>query len=105
MGLEILEPNTCIRGCCTSRRIPIHLPPPSYSLSHPIARGLIYFTLQNLYRHAAMYQFFTNLYLVAGAESVVYEAILDGKKVAVKKPILSTSEDIDKFHKELQLLW
>lgn len=52
-----------------------------------------------------MYQFFTNLYLVAGAESVVYEAILDGKKVAVKKPILSTSEDIDKFHKELQLLW
>ncbi|XP_025887455.1 protein kinase and PP2C-like domain-containing protein isoform X4 [Solanum lycopersicum] len=77
MGLEILEPNTCIRGCCTSRRIPIHLPPPSYSLSHPIARG---------------------------AESVVYEAILDGKKVAVKKPILSTSEDIDKFHKELQLL-
>ncbi|CAB4286371.1 unnamed protein product [Prunus armeniaca] len=28
----------------------------------------------------------------------------DGKKVAVKKPILSTSEDLDKFHKELQLL-
>ncbi|XP_055818512.1 protein kinase and PP2C-like domain-containing protein isoform X2 [Solanum dulcamara] len=77
MGLEILEPNTCIRGCCTSRKIPIHLPPPSYSLSQPIARG---------------------------AESVVYEAILDGKRVAVKKPILSTSEDIDKFHKELQLL-
>lgn len=40
-----------------------------------------------------------------GAESVVYEGILDGRKVAVKKPILSTSEDIDKFHKELQLLW
>nr|XP_033510686.1 protein kinase and PP2C-like domain-containing protein isoform X2 [Nicotiana tomentosiformis] len=77
MGLEILEPNTCIRGCCTSPKIPIHLPLPSYSLSHPIARG---------------------------AESVVYEAILDGKRVAVKKPILSTSEDIDKFHKELQLL-
>lgn len=42
---------------------------------------------------------------VCRAESVVYEAILDGKKVAVKKPILSTSEDLDKFHKELQLLW
>ncbi|KAM3338178.1 protein kinase and PP2C-like domain-containing protein isoform X1 [Capsicum galapagoense] len=77
MGLEILEPNTCIRGCCSSQKIPIHLPPLSYSLSHPIARG---------------------------AESVVYEAILDGKRVAVKKPILSTSEHIDKFHKELQLL-
>ncbi|CAN4078033.1 unnamed protein product [Withania somnifera] len=77
MGLEISEPNTCFRGCCTSQKIPIHLPPSSYSLSQPIARG---------------------------AESVVYEATLDGKRVAVKRPILSTSEDIDKFHKELQLL-
>lgn len=40
-----------------------------------------------------------------GAESVVYEATLYGKRVAVKKPILSTSEDLDRFHKELQLLW
>ncbi|KAI8562550.1 hypothetical protein RHMOL_Rhmol03G0044200 [Rhododendron molle] len=77
MVVEIVEPNTCIRGCCRSDSIPLHLPASSYSLSHPIARG---------------------------AESVVYEAILDGKKVAVKKPILSTSEDIDKFHKELQML-
>lgn len=45
------------------------------------------------------------LIVCVGAESVVYEAILDGRKVAVKKPILSTSEDLDKFHKELQLLW
>ena len=43
--------------------------------------------------------------MIIGAESVVYEATLFGKKVAVKKPILSTSDDIDKFHKELQLLW
>ena len=43
--------------------------------------------------------------VITGAESVVYEATLFGKKVAVKKPILSTSDDIDKFHKELQLLW
>lgn len=35
---------------------------------------------------------------------MVYEAILDGRKVAAKKPILSTSDDLDKFHKELQLL-
>ncbi|XP_059646019.1 protein kinase and PP2C-like domain-containing protein isoform X2 [Cornus florida] len=75
--MVIVEPNTCIRGCCRSESIPLHLPPSSYSLSSPIARG---------------------------AESVVYEATLDGKKVAVKKPILSTSEDIDRFHKELQLL-
>lgn len=40
-----------------------------------------------------------------GAESVVYEATLYGKRVAVKKPVLSTSDDLDKFHKELQLLW
>ncbi|KAK9987045.1 hypothetical protein SO802_031996 [Lithocarpus litseifolius] len=77
MGLEIVEPNRCIRGCCTSKSIPLHLPPSSYTLLSPIARG---------------------------AESVVYEATLFGKKVAVKKPILSTSDDIDKFHKELQLL-
>ncbi|KAL5743245.1 hypothetical protein ACOSQ2_026361 [Xanthoceras sorbifolium] len=77
MGLEILEPNTCIRGCCTSSSIPLHLPPSSYTLLSPIARG---------------------------AESVVYEAILDGKRVAVKKPILSTSHDLDKFHQQLQLL-
>ncbi|XP_030481348.2 protein kinase and PP2C-like domain-containing protein [Cannabis sativa] len=77
MGIEIVEPNSCIRGCCNSNSIPLHLPPSSYSLISPIARG---------------------------AESVVYEATLYGKRVAVKKPVLSTSEDIDKFHKELQLL-
>ncbi|KAK4784844.1 hypothetical protein SAY86_019212 [Trapa natans] len=75
--MEIVEPNTCIRGCCSSKSIPLHLPPSSYILGAPIARG---------------------------AESVVYEGTLNGKKVAVKKPVLSTSEDIDKFHKELQLL-
>ncbi|KAK8546390.1 hypothetical protein V6N13_067614 [Hibiscus sabdariffa] len=77
MGLDIVEPNTCVRGCCSSNSIPLHLPPSSFTLLSPIARG---------------------------AESVVYEAILDGKKVAARKPILSTSEELDKFHKELQLL-
>lgn len=76
MGWE--EENTCFRGCCRSQAIPLHLPSSSYSLSSPIARG---------------------------AESIVYEATLNGQRVAVKKPILSTSQDIDKFHKELQLLW
>ncbi|KAH6832523.1 protein kinase family protein / protein phosphatase 2C family protein [Perilla frutescens var. hirtella] len=77
MVLEIMEPNTCFRGCCHSQTIPLHLPPSSYSLSSPIARG---------------------------GESVVYEAVLHGKKVAAKKPVLSTSDDLNKFHKELQLL-
>ncbi|KAK9065689.1 hypothetical protein SSX86_015090 [Deinandra increscens subsp. villosa] len=77
MVLEIIHPNTCIRGCCHSDSIPLHLPPSSHTLLLPIARG---------------------------AESVVYDATLDGKRVAVKKPVLSTSEDINKFHKELQLL-
>ncbi|XP_042488109.1 protein kinase and PP2C-like domain-containing protein isoform X2 [Macadamia integrifolia] len=76
-AVKIVEPNTCIRGCCRSDSIPLHLPPSSYTLVSPIARG---------------------------SESVVYEATLHGTKVAVKKPILSTSEDLDKFHKELQLL-
>ncbi|KAK9705439.1 hypothetical protein RND81_07G057100 [Saponaria officinalis] len=40
----------------------------------------------------------------AGSESVVYEGTLDGRKVAIKKPILSTSDDLDKFHRELKLL-
>ncbi|XP_075517755.1 protein kinase and PP2C-like domain-containing protein isoform X5 [Primulina tabacum] len=77
MVLEIMEPNNCIRGCCHSQTIPLHLRPSSYSIASPIARG---------------------------AESVVYGAVLDGTKVAVKKPILSTSDDLDKFHKELQIL-
>ncbi|KAM7271382.1 hypothetical protein ACFE04_030596 [Oxalis oulophora] len=77
MVLEIREPNSCIRGCCSSKSIPLHLSPSSYTLLSPIAKG---------------------------AESVVYEAVLDGRKVAVKKPVLSTSDDLDKFHKELQML-
>ncbi|XP_028070718.1 protein kinase and PP2C-like domain-containing protein, partial [Camellia sinensis] len=44
------------------------------------------------------------IHFVSGAESAVYEAVLDGNKVAVKKPILSTSDHIDKFHTELQML-
>ncbi|EPS68638.1 hypothetical protein M569_06125 [Genlisea aurea] len=77
MVVEILEPNACFRGCCCSQTIPLNLRPCFYSLSSPIARG---------------------------AESVVYEAILDGETVAVKKPVISTSDDLDKFHKELNML-
>ncbi|CAM8981929.1 unnamed protein product [Rhodiola kirilowii] len=77
MGLEIKEPNTCVRGCCSSKRIPLQLPASSFQTLKEIARG---------------------------AESVVYEALLDGQRVAVKKPVLSSSELLDKFHKELQLL-
>ncbi|XP_023539398.1 protein kinase and PP2C-like domain-containing protein isoform X2 [Cucurbita pepo subsp. pepo] len=77
MGLQIADPNTCIRGCCSSKSIPLHLPPSAFSLLSPIARG---------------------------AESTVYEGRLDGKRVAIKKPILSTSDDLDKFHRELQIL-
>ncbi|GAB2210064.1 hypothetical protein Drorol1_Dr00015317 [Drosera rotundifolia] len=78
MGMEIKEPNTCIRGCCQSKTIPLHLPSSAYTISSsPIAKG---------------------------SESVVYEGWLDGVRVAVKKPVLATSEDLDRFHKQLQLL-
>ena len=58
-----------------------------------------------IYPPSKIFLFFLNFLQNPGSESVVYEGILDGKKVAIKKPILSTSEDIDKFHKELQFLW
>lgn len=105
MGLEIVEPNRCIRGCCTSKSIPLHLPPSSYTLLSPIARGnfLLLENLCNSFSSSRIWLF--REMVIIGAESVVYEATLFGKKVAVKKPILSTSDDIDKFHKELQLLW
>jgi hypothetical protein len=46
MGLEIVEPNTCVRGCCASKSIPLHLPPSSYTLLSPIARGNHLFSRQ-----------------------------------------------------------
>ena len=39
-----------------------------------------------------------------GAESVVYEACVGGQSVAAKKPRLSTTNDMDRFHTELQIL-
>ncbi|CAO2179638.1 unnamed protein product [Urochloa humidicola] len=79
MGLEVPpeETNRCVRGCCRSSAVPLHLPPAAFSLLSPIARG---------------------------SESTVYEARLGGERVAAKKPVLSTSEDLDKFHYQLQLL-
>uniref|UniRef100_A0ACD5WVQ9 Uncharacterized protein n=2 Tax=Avena sativa TaxID=4498 RepID=A0ACD5WVQ9_AVESA len=79
MALEVPpeESNRCVRGCCRSAAIPLHLPPASFSLISPIARG---------------------------SESTVYEARLRGERAAAKKPVLSTSDDLDKFHYQLQLL-
>ncbi|XP_051207656.1 protein kinase and PP2C-like domain-containing protein isoform X2 [Lolium perenne] len=80
MALEVPpeESNRCVRGCCRSAAIPLHLPAASFSLLSPIARG---------------------------SESTVYEARLGGERAAAKKPVLSTSDDLDKFHYQLQLLW
>ncbi|KAM3330650.1 hypothetical protein ACQJBY_027053 [Aegilops geniculata] len=80
MGLLEVPPedtNRCVRGCCRSDAIPLHLPAASFSLLSPIARG---------------------------SESTVYEARLGGERAAAKKPVLSTSDDLDKFHYQLQLL-
>jgi hypothetical protein len=41
MALEVPpeESNRCVRGCCRSAAIPLHLPAASFSLLSPIARG------------------------------------------------------------------
>ncbi|EFJ28625.1 hypothetical protein SELMODRAFT_441116 [Selaginella moellendorffii] len=67
----------CFRGCCYSERIPLAVSRSCIRLNEEIARG---------------------------AESVVYDARLNGKIVAAKKPRLSTADDLDRFHTELQLL-
>lgn len=107
VGKEIVEPNTCIRGCCTSSSIPLHLPPSSYELLFPIARGYFTFSSQFLIYIYIILYIITHCFSFAftGAESVVYEGTLNGDKVAVKKPILSLSQHINNFHKQLQLLW
>ena len=105
MAMEIVEPNTCVRGCCTSESIPLHLSPSSFTLLSPIARGNCFFSLTSL---SVYLRFWIRLVwgiAFSGSESVVYEATLNGRRVAAKKPILSTSDDLDKFHKHLQLLW
>lgn len=108
MGLEIMDPNTCIRGCCSTNSIPLHLQPSAFTLLSPIARGK-HSTLHWLIPVQLHETFCWDIGFLwngdAGGESTVYEGRLDGRKVAVKKPILSTSEELDKFHKELQLLW
>lgn len=106
-AMEIVEPNTCIRGCCTSESIPLHLPPSSFTLLSPIAKGTILLLPSPLSSLSiAIFEFDPCVHCVfSGSESVVYEAILHGRRVAAKKPILSTSDDLDKFHRHLQLLW
>ncbi|KAJ7522854.1 hypothetical protein O6H91_18G029400 [Diphasiastrum complanatum] len=69
--------SSCIRGCCRSDSIPLSLPKSRLHILSTIAQG---------------------------AESVVYKARWDEKVVALKKPKLSTADDLDRFHKELQLL-
>ncbi|KAJ8625324.1 hypothetical protein MRB53_033854 [Persea americana] len=42
--------------------------------------------------------------IISSKEGLIL-ARLDGTKVALKKPVLFTSDDLDKFHRELQQLW
>lgn len=77
-GINNSSSNSCFRGCCSSDRIPMAITPKSsLTLLSEIARG---------------------------SESVVYEARLHGNPLAAKKPRLSTSDDIDRYHRELQFL-
>ncbi|GER51934.1 protein kinase [Striga asiatica] len=85
-----MEPNTSIHGCCHSRTFPLHFRPSLHSFFSEL--GFLFPFL------------FSPFLANSGAESVVYEGVLDVKKVTVKNPFLFTSDDLDKFHKELQLL-
>lgn len=69
--------STCVRGCCRSDCLPLAIPKSDIKILAEIARG---------------------------AESVVYEARYGGKSVAAKKPRLSTTDDMNRFHTELQIL-
>lgn len=104
MVMNIVEPNTCIRGCCTSESIPLHLSSSSFTLLSPIAKGTVSYLPLSPSKICVQLNSIC-LENFSGSESVVYEAILDSRKVAAKKPILSTSDDLDKFHRHLQLLW
>jgi hypothetical protein len=42
--------------------------------------------------------------LTKGGSSTVYRGLFGGSHVAVKKPKLATRADMDRYHKELQLL-
>lgn len=104
------DANTCYRGCCSSSSIPLRLPSSTFSLLSPIAKGTSPSDLNMLTNFRSA---FTRLELIGrfrmhelGAESTVFEArLLDGTRVAAKKPVLSTSDDLDRFHRQLQLLW
>ncbi|KAG0462714.1 hypothetical protein HPP92_021190 [Vanilla planifolia] len=76
MMLEKEELNTCFSWLLLKRRHSLHLPSSSYSLVQTIARG---------------------------SESNIFEARLHGRRL-LPRSLFSTSEDIDKFHRELKLL-
>ncbi|CAI5980417.1 unnamed protein product [Closterium sp. NIES-64] len=72
------EPETrCVRGCCVSTTLKLNVPKAEIKTGPLIAKG---------------------------PESSVYEGSYLEQPVALKKPRLSTSEDMDRFHKELKLL-
>ncbi|CAI5485915.1 unnamed protein product [Closterium sp. Naga37s-1] len=72
------EPETrCVRGCCVSTTVKLNVPKAEIKTGPLIAKG---------------------------PESSVYEGSYLEQPVALKKPRLSTSEDMDRFHKELKLL-
>lgn len=95
--------SSCVRGCCHSDSVPLAIPKSDIQIITEIARGSTTF-LFTVTPHKIGYFLSLVMCFVPGAESVVYEARFGGKSVAAKKPRLSTANDIDRFHTELQLL-
>eukprot|EP00850_Spirogloea_muscicola_P023527 SM000364S13662 [mRNA] locus=s364:59070:63877:+ [translate_table: standard] len=74
---RVLAETRCVRGCCRSDRLPLDVPKDSIKTGREIGKG---------------------------AESIVYQGTYAGCQVAIKRPKLTTSEDIDNLHKELKLI-
>lgn len=87
MGVEIVQPNTCFRGCCSSESIPLCLPSSFYSLLSPIARGNINFLV--IYLHISLQNFVISLFgvmSVQGRRALFMKLVWMGRKLLSRNP-------------------
>lgn len=89
MGVEIVQPNTCFRGCCSSESIPLCLPSSCYSLLSPIARGSFnfFFFQKVIYLHVSRQNFVICLFglmSVQGRRALFMKVVWMGRKLLLR---------------------